>query len=146
MKSLLLLITLMFLAPLQDNPHRLVIRVTGLDPLQGELYISLHHQPESFPDAEAALMKKKTRIKQESEIMVFDKVPAGRYAVAVYHDENLNGVLDVNEKNVPLEGYGFSTKRKILGQPKFDQAAFELNKNDTLEIKMIYLSASQKKN
>ncbi|MBW6460457.1 MAG: DUF2141 domain-containing protein [Bacteroidales bacterium] len=145
MKLLLLLITLIFLVPPQDNPHRLVIRVTGLNPLQGDLYISLHHQPELFPDAEAALMKKKTRIRQESEIMVFDKVPAGRYAVAVYHDENLNGVLDVNEKDVPLEGYGFSTKRRIMGQPKFDQAAFDLSASDTLDIKMIYLSGSQKK-
>ena len=135
----------MFLVPSQDDPHRLVVRVTGLNPLHGDLYISLHHQPELFPDAEAALMKLKTRVKQESEIMVFDKVPAGRYALAVYHDENLNGELDVNEKDVPLEGYGFSTKRKILGQPKFDQAAFDLSESDTLEIKMIYLG-SQKKN
>ncbi|HPM93241.1 MAG TPA: DUF2141 domain-containing protein, partial [Bacteroidales bacterium] len=61
---------------------------------------------------------------------------------AVYHDENLNGVMDANEKGFPKEGYGFSTKNKMLGRAKFEQAAFEVSGDQAVEVKMIYPAGS----
>jgi len=116
----------------------MVVIVTGLKPLHGDLYISLHNQPEYFQFADSALMKTKMIVNEETETVFFSRVPEGRYAIAIYHDENLNGMMDVSEKGFPVEGYGFSTKTRFLGRPKFEQAAFDFNRNDTIEIKMIY--------
>ncbi len=53
-------------------------------------------------------------------------LPAGRYAIAVFHDENGNDEFDTNFIGLPTEGYGFSNGATVfLGPPAFDDAAFE---------------------
>lgn len=138
MKYIILIISLIFLFPSQGENYNIVIAVSGLKPLKGDLYISLHNRPEYFQVADSAFMKKKISIGKETETIVFDKVPAGTYAIALYHDENLNGMMDARENGFPLEGYGFSTKTKLLGRPKFEQAAFNMIRNDTIVVQMIY--------
>ncbi|MCK9400150.1 MAG: DUF2141 domain-containing protein [Bacteroidales bacterium] len=138
MRLLVFFISLIFLLPQQGGKHRLVVTVTGLKPLKGDLYISLHQRPEYFQFADSALMKTKIGVNAETETVFFDKVPEGRYAIAIYHDENLNGMMDANEIGIPREGYGFSNNPKVPGKPKFEQAAFDLSRNDTIVIKMIY--------
>lgn len=47
----------------------------------------------------------------------------GPYAVAVFHDENQNGVVDTNWLGLPKEGFGFS-RLSPLRIPSFDEASF----------------------
>jgi len=55
----------------------------------------------------------------------FEDVPPGTYALAVIHDENMNGKLETNWLGIPKEGYGFSNDAKgILGAPSFAAASF----------------------
>ena len=146
MKFILYFISIVFFLLPQSNEHRLTVSVTGLKPLKGDLYISLHNRPEYFQFPDSALMKVKITVNESTETVFFEDVPGGRYALALYHDENLNGILDANELGIPREGYGFSTKNKVAGRPKFEQAAFDFSRNDTIEVKMIYhLSPAQKK-
>jgi len=141
MRFLAILSFLLFsLVPTGDK-YGLTVVVSGLAPLKGDLYISLHNRPEYFQVADSAFMKMKLTVNEETEVITFDEVPEGRYAIAIYHDENLNGLMETNERGIPREGYGFSTKNKIFGRPKFKQAEFEVNGNDTIAIKMIYHSA-----
>ena len=130
--------------PSSDH-YTLTVNVSGLKPLKGDLYISLHNRPEYFQVADSALMKKKIPVDRETETVFFRNVPEGIYAIAIYHDVNLNGTLDVNEKGIPREGYGFSAKSKFIGRPKYEQAAFELSRNDTVEIKMLYPAVAKDK-
>jgi uncharacterized protein (DUF2141 family) len=118
--------------------YTLTVNVSGLKPLKGDLYISLHNRPESFQVSDSAYMKRKLLVDEETETVVFKNIPAGKYAVSVFHDENLSGALELNEKGIPVEGYGFSTKTRSLARPKFEQAAFDLSSNDTVEIKLLY--------
>lgn len=63
-------------------------------------------------------------------------LPPGRYAVAVFHDENGNRKLDRHMLGYPTEAYGFSNNaRGRLGPPTFAQAAFEFGEQD-LELKI----------
>jgi uncharacterized protein (DUF2141 family) len=133
------------LALFQGGDHyKLTVTVSGLKPLKGDLYLSLHNRPEYFQVADSAFMKQKIAINEETETLQFDNLPAGTYAIAVYHDENLNGMMETSEKGMPREGYGFSLKSKFLGRPKFEQAAFEVSRNDTIGIEMIYPPGSLK--
>ena len=55
----------------------------------------------------------------------FEDIPPGTYALAVVHDENMNGKLDTGLLGVPLEGYGFSNDAKAwFGAPPFSAASF----------------------
>ncbi len=56
----------------------------------------------------------------------FEDIPPGTYALAVIHDENMNGKLDTNWLGIPKEGYGFSNDAKaLLGAPSFSSASFQ---------------------
>jgi uncharacterized protein (DUF2141 family) len=61
----------------------------------------------------------------------FLDIPPGTYALAVIHDENMNGKLDTNWLGIPTEGYGFSNKAKAgLGPPSFSAASFTYDGQD----------------
>ena len=56
----------------------------------------------------------------------FEDLPPGTYALAVIHDENMNGKLDTHWLGIPREGYGFSNGAKAsLGAPSFSAASFQ---------------------
>src|SRR5271157_350331 len=56
----------------------------------------------------------------------FEDIPPGTYALAVIHDENMDGKLDTNFLGIPKEGYGFSNGAKaLLSSPSFSAASFE---------------------
>jgi uncharacterized protein (DUF2141 family) len=55
----------------------------------------------------------------------FEDIPPGTYAMAVIHDENMNGKLEINWLGIPIEGYGFSRDAKgLVGTPSFSAASF----------------------
>ena len=59
------------------------------------------------------------------------ELPAGQYAVGIFHDVNLNNKMDNNFLGLPKEQYGFSNNaRALFGPPSYEDAAFEL-KGDT---------------
>lgn len=139
MNLITFLLNLLFLLQPQDSTHSLKVQVSGLKPLKGDLYLSLHSRPEFFNEPDSAQLKRKITVLTEAVTITLPKIPAGRYALAIYHDENMNGVLDTNEKGLPLEGYGFSTKNKTLGKPKFEQAAFDFPQTASVAVQMMYL-------
>jgi len=54
-------------------------------------------------------------------------LPAGCYALSVFHDANANAELDTNRIGIPREGYGFSNGvRGRTGPPAFAKVAFDL--------------------
>ena len=69
------------------------------------------------------LMSIKIRDKQAR--FDFLDLPPGTYALAVIHDENMDGKIDTNWLGIPKEGYGFSNDAKaIFSAPSFSSASF----------------------
>jgi uncharacterized protein (DUF2141 family) len=70
----------------------------------------------------------------------FEDIPPGRYALAVIHDENMNGKLDTKGLGIPTEGYGFSNDVKgLFGAPAFSAASFAYDgRNLDLTISLQY--------
>lgn len=58
----------------------------------------------------------------------FDKLPAGRYAAVLFHDENANGVLDhgLLGPAEPLAYSGGFSLGLLSGLPSFEKLQFEL--------------------
>jgi uncharacterized protein (DUF2141 family) len=99
----------------------------------GTIMVALHapRGVEPFP-AETGMVAAQWRHAAAGAIeFVFADLPPGRYAVAVFHDENGNTELDANAVGIPLEGYGFSEEATgNFGPPSFDQAAVEIGDDD----------------
>ncbi|MEJ2032332.1 MAG: DUF2141 domain-containing protein [Deltaproteobacteria bacterium] len=65
------------------------------------------------------------KIRESKARCDFEDIPPGKYAMAVVHDENMNGKLDTNWLGIPKEGYGFSNNAKASrGVPSFSAASF----------------------
>lgn len=70
----------------------------------------------------------------------FLDIPPGTYALAVIHDENMDGKLGTNWLGVPREGYGFSSGAKAsMGAPSFEAARFSYDgQNLEMTIRLNY--------
>ena len=70
----------------------------------------------------------------------FLDIPPGTYALAVIHDENMDGELRTNWLGVPKEGYGFSNDATAsMGAPSFEAASFSYDgQNLDLTISLNY--------
>lgn len=116
------------------------VKVTELRSNDGNVHFALHATPESFPDSEGRSAGTHVPARSLEAGAVFTGLKAGRYAVAVYHDENGNGKFDQGFLGIPLEGYGFSNgAMAIFSAPCFNDAAIELDGEITeITIPMIY--------
>jgi uncharacterized protein (DUF2141 family) len=108
------------------------VRISGFPSTQGRARISLYNAAKGFPDdAQYALRKGTATINDEHADAVFTDIPAGTYAVSVYHDENDNHKLDKSFLGIPLEAVGASCyTAPIMGKPLFSDALFVVDKMD----------------
>ena len=106
------------------------VKVLNIRNSTGGVACALFQSPEGFPREFLVYATNIMIIKiRESQARCdFEDIPPGTYALAVIHDENMNGELDANWLGVPTEGYGFSRDAKsLLGAPSFDAASFAYN-------------------
>lgn len=93
----------------------------------GTVACALFESPEGFPDEylRSATNVMVIKIRKAQARCDFEDIPPGTYAMAVVHDENMNGELDTNWFGLPTEGYGFSNNaRAVLSAPSFSDASF----------------------
>ena len=115
--------------------------VSGFRNQKGQIGASLFATQKGFPDkTDKALRTFKNAIDGDTVTFRFETVPAGTYAIAVLHDENMNGKMDTNFFGFPKEGGGASNNPKPRrGPPRFDDSKFVLKEEHTkLEIKLQY--------
>ena len=93
----------------------------------GTVACALFESPAGFPVEylHSATNVMVIKIRKSQARCDFEDIPPGKYAMAVIHDENMNGKLDTNWLGIPTEGYGFSNDAKgLLGAPSFSAASF----------------------
>ncbi len=91
----------------------------------GPLVIMLFASADGFPIDPAQAIRKGTVTANSARAnYTFEDVPVGRYAVAVFQDENENGTVDSNFLGIPKEPVGASNHTR-LGRPNFSRCAFQ---------------------
>lgn len=101
--------------------------VNGVANAKGLVMIAVYGGADTFrkDGSEIAAIRLKSR--KGGVKVTLNDIPAGTYAVAVYHDENADQKLDANMLGIPSEGYGFSNDaRGVMGPPSFEDAAVTL--------------------
>ncbi len=103
------------------------VKVSELRTNDGDVHFALYATPESFPKSKGRYAGIHVPAQSFEALAVFTGLKAGRYALAVYHDENGNGKFDQGFLGIPLEGYAFSNgATAFFGPPSFKAAAVEL--------------------
>jgi uncharacterized protein (DUF2141 family) len=117
----------------------LVVQVANLRSGKGEIRFALWNNADGFTKNDKKLAGGKLPANSH-QALVFENLPPGRYALAVYHDENGNGEFDRNWIGLPAEGLGFSNGAWInLGPPSFDDAAIEVgDKEEVITVSLRY--------
>jgi uncharacterized protein (DUF2141 family) len=103
------------------------VQVLNIRNSTGTVDCALFEAPEGFPTEalHSATHVMVIKVRQTQARCDFAGIPPGTYALAVFHDENMNGTLDTNWLGIPTEGYGFSNDVKAsLGPPSFAAASF----------------------
>jgi len=125
--TLALTIWLLLGATALASAANLAVTVKDVRNATGMVLIAVYDQS-GFGKPELAKAKQKAGANAGEVKFVFQGLPAGKYAVAAFHDENGNGKLDRNSLGVPTEGYGFSNDAQgTAGPPNFNQAAFDID-------------------
>lgn len=112
-------------APVVAHAGDVTVTITGVKDAKGSVLGAIYDSETTFMNQPQAKGAARSAAAAGKVVLVFHNLPAGRYAVAAFHDANANGKLDRNSVNVPTEGYGFSNDAQGSGgPPKFGQAAF----------------------
>ena len=102
----------------------LTVEVVGALSNAGRMHFGLYDDARKFPEKDGRADGFETVIADNRVVGVFPGLKPGRYAVAVFHDENGNGEFDQGFLGIPLEDYGFSNDATaFLGPPDFEEAA-----------------------
>ncbi len=141
----------------QETRHFAIqCEVTGLRNQRGKLHLALFGGMaggKGFPGSDKDALKVQT-LQADTAIAApviagkpqvytlkcsFADLPPGRYAIAVYHDENSNGKLDTYWYGKPREGAAASNNpHPSFRAPNFKESSFELSDSQTIALKMWY--------
>lgn len=135
MKKIALIIALTIISTFTfaQNKFSVTVTVKGINQRSGKIYATLSNDANSFPQSGGFATAIAEVGKDGDVILKFENIIEGRYAVVLFQDLNGNKTLDMNGM-MPSEPFGFSNVTMLMGPPNFEQCAFELSENKTIEI------------
>jgi uncharacterized protein (DUF2141 family) len=115
--------------------------VKGFQSNKGICRACLFNNAEAFSSGKGPLQCLQVAVANKEARLQFEPVPAGRYAVALFHDANENNQLDKNFLGIPKEGYGASRNNlPFAAAPSFEENAFEVAASTVqLQVKLRYI-------
>lgn len=103
------------------------VEIVGVATDTGDIHIALYDTSEKFPRSKGMLIEMQVSIQGGVARAKFDELTPGRFAIAIYHDENGNNKFDQGLFGIPLEDFGFSNDATVfLSPPEFEDAAFDV--------------------
>lgn len=135
MVSKTLLFGLLFIPLGLSAQHTLEIQVEKVRKSEGHIRVALYTNAEGFLHFDQVYSARSAPASKGQTLVVFNDLPEGTYAVALYHDNNSNAKLDKNFLGIPKEKVAFShAKMRTFGPPEFKDCAFEIKKDTRLKI------------
>ncbi|MEJ2162760.1 MAG: DUF2141 domain-containing protein [Robiginitalea sp.] len=114
---------------------RLEIEVLGVTSSKGSIQVAVYREESSFLKTEQVFKNTSSPAVVGTTRLIFEDLPKGEYALAIFHDENGNDELDTNWMGIPKEPIGFSVARlKTFGPPKFRECIISLSENKVIQI------------
>lgn len=116
---------------------QLVVKVTNIQSIEGFISYGLYDDPNVYLALDKQLKVDRFLVKNTELIFTIDSLPAGLYALSLFHDLNGDDIMQNNFFGIPKEPYGFSLNyRPLFRGPRFDESQFEYD-GKYLEIEII---------
>ncbi|MEQ8262379.1 DUF2141 domain-containing protein [Pseudohaliea sp.] len=103
---------------------------------QGTLLWSVFDSAEAFAADTRPVVSARSRVTGNKLRVTLHDLPAGVYAIKLYHDANGNGELDTNMLGIPVEGYGFSNNAGRRGPASFEDASVAVDRDTQITIRL----------
>lgn len=117
----------------------LKLTVDNIQSEEGNIMIALYKSRENFLQEENIYRSAVISAKKPSTHFTFQEIPAGDYAIAIFHDKNADEKLNFNFFFLPKEPYGFSNNFiPRFSKPAFEDTKFSVNGNTKINIKLIH--------
>jgi len=108
-----------------QSSGKLSVAVTGVRNDSGSVRCGLYSSADGFREPGREMRGAVAPIKNGQATCVFNAVPAGTYAVAVFHAEHNETQMETGLFGKPKQGYGFSNNpSSTFGPPGFASADF----------------------
>jgi len=138
MKLLFLTMALTLISTLgfsQDiNGQTLTITIENARSDDGKMVVALNTK-DTFLKLQP-IQSAEVDIKDGKATVSFENVQPGEYAIMALHDLNGNQSMDFEANGMPKESYGTSNNPRSFGPPIYDDAKFNVGKEDlTLSIR-----------
>lgn len=115
--------------------YRLEVVARGVETSEGFVQAALYREEGSFLKFDQVFRNASAPAQEGLTKVVLEDLPAGEYAIAIFHDENGNEELDTNWLGIPREPLGFSkTRMKTFGPPGFAECVVVVQADMTVEI------------
>jgi uncharacterized protein (DUF2141 family) len=111
------------------------VKITQIDAKKGGKVKIGIYDSKGFPDVGKEVDGIDLEVKGTSVTYVFKNIPVGKYAIAVFQDENIDGKLNKNLFGVPKEPYGFSKNEYgMFGPPDFEDVSFDVKEDISISL------------
>ena len=135
-KDLFILAVLLHASLVQLRAQTLTLEVHNVKQPQGYLYAALYDSQENFLKKPVAAFRVEAR--DTTVVIPCQGLPAGEYALSLFHDINGNGKLDTGHFGIPQEPYGFSNDAQgTMGPPSYKQCRFAFRKDTILTVHLL---------
>ena len=125
--------------PRPDGTGTVEVTIDGFDNDEGQALVALFLDDTGWPDDEAqAFGASVFPIENLRVVAQFKDVPAGPFAISVFHDKDSDRELDTGVFGIPTEAYGFSRDaRDTFGPPSFDEARLDVVAGESKKISIL---------
>lgn len=117
--------------------YKLTVVLPTIKQRTGKLHVGLANSQVSFDGTSVQTKVIDVPASGEASV-IFDSLAAGQYAVRIFQDLNANDKIDFDGQ-FPTEPFGFSNITMLMGPPAFDQCAFDLTADKTIQIGLIQM-------
>lgn len=117
----------------QSDGSQIKIVFENIQNQKGTIRIAVYNSENNFLDPEKAASFHSFKVEKKGEMeAVLENIPTGEYAIAVFHDENNNEILETNFFGIPVEPYCFSGEGHSKWRPPYyKDAKFTVDKSGT---------------
>ena len=129
-KSILFLALLLFVKA--SSAADLKVIIPNIKKVVGNIYIGIFNNKQDHLKDGKQLHTVKIKVTDKKATYTFKGLNSGSYSVAIFHDQNEDGVCNTNALGIPTERYGFSNNVKpLIKAPSFDQTKINIKDRDT---------------
>lgn len=121
------------------NETSLTVEITSFAHDRGAAVVHVFSQADGYPTKPERAVSQATVAISGGKATARFSLPAGSYALSIFHDEDGNGKLNSNFIGIPTEGLGASNNAKgFMGPPSFDAARISVSQATRHTVKMAY--------